>query len=251
MRLFRDVGDEAVIATARSLGVTSALPAGDPSMALGSASMTLMELTAAYAGVAANRFPVAPTAFPAKQEGWFDGLLGKHSSLSSENHAAIEGMLRAAVNRGTGRAARLRAPNFGKTGTSQDNRDALFVGYAGNLVVGVWVGNDDNSPLKGVSGGGIPARIWRDFMRDALGEHGEPKSRADPAGPVQPLDLPDLGDLPLGDVNLRIDGGDAVLTTQVDGKPVEVRVNGEQIANDIARAGEAGQRALEEAGRTP
>jgi penicillin-binding protein 1A len=55
----------------------------------------------------------------------------------------------------------LHAPNFGKTGTTQDHRDALFVGYAGGLVVGVWVGNDDNTPMPGVTGGALPARIWR------------------------------------------------------------------------------------------
>ena len=251
VRLFREVGDEAVIKTARSLGVTSPLPPGDPSMALGSASMTLLELTSAYAGIAANRFPVVPTAFPAKEEGWFDGLLGKRHSLSDETHEAMQSLLRGAVNRGTGRAARLRAANYGKTGTSQENRDALFVGYAGDLVVGVWVGNDDNTPLKGVSGGSIPARIWRNFMQDALGEPPAPEPTADPSGPVQPLDLPDLPDLPIGDVNLRIEGGDAVLTTQVDGKPVEVRVDGERIADELQRAGEAGQRALEQAQEPP
>ena len=61
-------------------------------------------------------------------------------------------------------------PTFGKTGTTQDNRDALFIGFAEDLVVGVWVGNDDNSPLAGqIAGGGLPARIWRDFMTQAVG----------------------------------------------------------------------------------
>ena len=60
-------------------------------------------------------------------------------------------------------------PTFGKTGTTSDYRDALFVGFAGDLVVGVWVGNDDNSPLPGTTGGGLPARIWRAFMAEALG----------------------------------------------------------------------------------
>ncbi|MFD1961779.1 hypothetical protein ACFSHP_26990 [Novosphingobium panipatense] len=97
-------------------------------------------------------------------------------------------MLRAAVNRGTGRAAMLQAPNFGKTGTSQENRDALFVGYSGDFVVGVWVGRDDNTPLAGVSGGTVPARIWRDFMRVALGERSAPPPRpaADPQGQSNP-----------------------------------------------------------------
>ena len=69
-------------------------------------------------------------------------------------------LLYGVVQRGTGRAALLSVPTFGKTGTTSDYRDALFVGFAGDLVVGVWIGNDDNSPLPGTSGGGAPARIW-------------------------------------------------------------------------------------------
>jgi penicillin-binding protein 1A len=122
----------------------------------------------------------------------------------------------------------LSVPNFGKTGTSQDNRDALFVGYANGLVVGVWVGNDDNSPLKGVAGGGLPARIWRDFM---LGAHTPAKARPmpavpiDPEGPVQPLDIPDIGDIPLGDrTHIGIDGGDATISTEIGGARLDLRV---------------------------
>src|SRR3546814_2890381 len=94
-------------------------------------------------------------------------------------------MLRAAVNRGTGRAARLPQANYGKTGTTQDNRDALFVGYANDLVVGVWIGNDDNTPHRGISGGGMPARIWRDLMVQASGKRAAPPrpKRIDPEGP--------------------------------------------------------------------
>jgi penicillin-binding protein 1A len=77
-------------------------------------------------------------------------------------------LLYAAANNGTGRRAVLAVPTFGKTGTTQENRDALFVGFAGNLVVGVWVGRDDNGSLGRVSGGTIPAQIWRSFMTSAL-----------------------------------------------------------------------------------
>ena len=59
-------------------------------------------------------------------------------------------------------------PVFGKTGTTQDHRDAWFIGFAEDLVVGVWVGNDDNAPMRGVTGGGLPAQIWRSFVADAL-----------------------------------------------------------------------------------
>ena len=153
VRLLGAVGDEDVIETARDLGVRSPLAEGDPSLALGTSTMTLLELTAAYAGVAGNAYPVEPTAFVAEPQGWLQSWFDGKNSLGRREHAAIEAMLRQAVNRGTGRAAMLRGPNFGKTGTTQDNRDALFVGYAGDLVVGVWIGNDDNSPLDGVSAG--------------------------------------------------------------------------------------------------
>ena len=250
VRLFDKVGDKAVIDMARSFGITAPLPPGDPSMALGTASVSLIELTSAYAGVAGNRFPVKPTAFPAEEEGWFDGILGKRHSLSGRVHEDIEKMLRAAINRGTGRAAMLKAPNFGKTGTSQENRDALFVGYAGNLVVGVWVGNDDNAPLKGVSGGSVPARIWRDFMREALGERAAPTPRADPSGPVQPLDLPDLGDIPLGDVgNLRFENGQAVISGQIDGNPIDLRIDNGGLKIDSDRLTEELGRARDEVQR--
>jgi penicillin-binding protein 1A len=77
-------------------------------------------------------------------------------------------LLFAAANNGTGKRAALAVPTFGKTGTSQENRDALFIGFAGDLVVGVWVGRDDNKSLGKVSGGTVPAEIWRNFMTSAL-----------------------------------------------------------------------------------
>ena len=77
-------------------------------------------------------------------------------------------LLYAAVNTGTGRRAALAIPTFGKTGTTQENRDAVFIGFAGNLVVGVWVGRDDNKSLGKISGGTVPAQIWRNFMTSAL-----------------------------------------------------------------------------------
>jgi penicillin-binding protein 1A len=77
-------------------------------------------------------------------------------------------LLYAAANEGTGRRAALAIPTFGKTGTTQENRDALFIGFAGDLVVGVWVGRDDNKSLGRVSGGTVPAQIWRTFMSSAI-----------------------------------------------------------------------------------
>ena len=86
-------------------------------------------------------------------------------------------LLWAAANEGTGRRAALSTPTFGKTGTTQNNRDALFIGFAGNLVVGVWVGHDDDRTLGKITGGTAPAEIWRRFMAPAIaidGRRGPP-----------------------------------------------------------------------------
>ncbi|MXO47739.1 penicillin-binding protein [Erythrobacter vulgaris] len=252
VRLFGEVGSEKVIETARDLGVTSPLAQGDPSMALGTSTMSLLELTSAYAAVAANAYPVEPRAFPAPDRGWFENMVDGPSSFSGSTSANMDRLLRAAIDSGTGSAARVSMPAFGKTGTTQDNRDAVFVGYAGDLVVGIWIGNDDNSPLQGVSGGGLPARIWRDFISQALGASAAPSGPAsttspDPEGPVEPLDVPNLEDIPLGDGNsrIRIRDGEAVFSTEVDGIPIDIRLDDRGIGVDEETI-EAARRRAEE-----
>ncbi len=228
VRLFNEVGSERVIRMARSLGVTSAMPEGDPSLALGTSSMTLLELTTAYAGVAANRFPVRPHPFPQEEQGWWEWFTTPSDSASARDHEDIERMLRAAINRGTGQAAMLPIANYGKTGTTQNYRDALFVGYAGDLVVGVWVGNDDNSPLGGISGGGAPARIWKDFMRGALSLPApKPSASPDPEGPVQPLDVEEGEEIPLGEDGTRLRFEEEGIILSQDGVPLEIRLGEE------------------------
>lgn len=234
VRLMQAVGSEKVIDSARTLGVTSPLPEGDPSMALGTSTMTLLELTAAYAGVAGNEFPVRATPLARPEQSWWDWLTTRKRSLPRQVHRDLEAMLRAAINRGTGRAAALPVANFGKTGTTQDYRDALFVGYAGDLVVGVWVGNDDNSPMKGVTGGSTPARIWKDFMRGALALAPAPRPAAnpDPEGPVQQLDLPEGASVPSGDAatQITIDGQGVTISGEVQGIAVDVRLDQSGVA---------------------
>jgi len=228
VRLFNEIGSERVIRTARSLGVTSQLPEGDPSMALGTSTMTLLELTSAYAGVAANEFPVSAYAFPQEEETWWEWLTSGEDSMSYRVHEDIEQMMRNAVNNGTGKAAMLPIANYGKTGTTQNYRDAVFVGYADDLVVGVWIGNDDNSPLNEISGGGLPARIWKDFMRGALSlsPAPAPTRSPDPEGPIQQLDIEDgeeiIDAFENGDVRIEDDG--LIITTDIEGVPVEFRL---------------------------
>jgi len=93
----------------------------------------------------------------------------------------------AAVQTGTARAARLDQPVFGKTGTTQEHRDAVFVGFTGDIVVGVWVGNDDHSPMRGVTGGGLPAQIWRDYLAGALDAGLVERVRPRPPPPPEPM----------------------------------------------------------------
>ncbi|GAA4002081.1 transglycosylase domain-containing protein [Sphingomonas humi] len=178
VRLSEAVGRDRVLRTARELGISTPLP-DSPSVALGTAGVSLLELTAAYAGVAGGRYPVSATGLPpagaqGEAQDFTATLFGRGGQLDeSRDWKPMLDLLWAAANEGTGRKAALATATFGKTGTSQDNRDALFVGFAGDLVVGVWVGRDDNKSLgKNVSGGTLPAQIWRSFMAPALSVDG-------------------------------------------------------------------------------
>lgn len=165
VRLTEQVGPRAVVRAAQDLGIRSELVT-EPTLALGVSETNLLEVTAAYATLVSGASPVEPL-----------GLLGREGRgdakapepLDPGHRAALLDMLASAVETGTGRAARLSVPVFGKTGTTQGHRDALFIGIADDLVVGVWVGNDDATPMQGVTGGGLPARMWSEFTAQATG----------------------------------------------------------------------------------
>ncbi|MET0248440.1 MAG: PBP1A family penicillin-binding protein [Sphingobium sp.] len=170
VRLTQKVGVDAVIKVARDLGVTAPLTE-DLSLALGTSEIPLIELTQAYAAVAAGAYPVKAHGLPPEEQVWWERLMRRQRNFPDDELAMMRDLLSSAANRGTGSAAALRTSTFGKTGTTQDSRDAIFVGYAGGVVTAVWIGNDDNSPLpRGAAGGGVPARIWRDFMGRAINE---------------------------------------------------------------------------------
>jgi penicillin-binding protein 1A len=177
VQLAQRVGIDRVIAAARRLGITTNLPA-NLSLALGSGEVTLLGLTAAYGALANNGFPVWPHAIAEINDSSGRVLYRRQGSgtapaIAPAIRQELESMLTDVVSEGTGRAAQLPGRMVaGKTGTSQDFRDAWFVGYTPGLVTGVWVGNDDSSPMRRVTGGSIPAHIWRAFMADAL--HGAP-----------------------------------------------------------------------------
>ena len=192
VRLSQEVGRANVIRAARDLGITTPLP-DRPSLALGTAGVSLLELTSAYAAVASGRYPVLARGLPEEQapQG-LKALFRSDGGLDRQRDwAPMLDLLYAAANDGTGRRAALAVPTFGKTGTTQENRDALFVGFAGNLVVGVWVGRDDNKSLGRVSGGTVPAEIWHNFMTSALATDGSrgpplPAEFHRPAPPPRP-----------------------------------------------------------------
>lgn len=192
-RLTQQVGVRQVIRAARDLGISTPI-ANEATIGLGTSTVSLLELTAAYAAVADGRYPVQPHGLEAADETpWYRTLAGGRRALPDQIRAQLTDLLRASVSSGTGNQAALSVTTYGKTGTTQDNRDALFVGYANGVITGVWVGNDDNTPNPGLSGGGIPARLWRDFMSDALGV--APIARA---APVEEEIAPE-GD-PIGDL---------------------------------------------------
>ncbi len=225
VRLYQQVGGAAVRAAARDLGITSPLP-DNASVALGSSGVTLLELTSAFATVAGNYGPVHPHALHQGEAGLVARLLDGQSALPSRVRADLLTLLASTVNEGTGRAARLAIPAYGKTGTTQDGRDALFVGFAGDLVVGVWVGKDDNSPIDGLTGGGVPARIWRDFMAGAI-PGAAPRTAPRPAPePAIPQIFDDIG-AAIGTPEVHIDPDKgASLDTRVGGVGVHLDSNG-------------------------
>src|SRR5690606_28727622 len=147
--------------------------ASDSSIALGTSEVTPLELTAAFATFANSGWGVLPYAIIEVRDGRNKVLYRRSGSgpgrVVAERHVAeMNDLLRAVIAWGTGRSADIGRPAAGKTGTSQDFRDAWFVGYTPELVTGVWVGNDDSTPMKGVTGGSMPAQIWRDVMAEAL-----------------------------------------------------------------------------------
>ncbi|KAB1070667.1 PBP1A family penicillin-binding protein [Methylobacterium planeticum] len=186
-----EVGVPAVIETARRLGVQSELP-NVPSLALGSAEITLLEMTRAYAGVLADRIPVETFGIHAIRGG-VPAPLYVHADpkssavLPGDSRTMMLDSLQAVVESGTGKAARVaNIPVGGKTGTTQDYRDAWFVGLTPDLVVGVWVGNDDNSAMNRVSGGDLPATIFRDFVQRASVQMAKGRAKRPSAARAEP-----------------------------------------------------------------
>ncbi|QNQ08926.1 transglycosylase domain-containing protein [Sphingomonas alpina] len=214
-RLIQQVGVKNVIRAARDLGISTPI-ANEATIALGTSTVSLLELTSAYAAVAAQNYPVRASGLePNGDRSWLESLTQGGHPLTGDLREQMLDLLSASAETGTGRQAALSVKTYGKTGTTQDNRDALFVGFAGDLVVGVWVGNDDNKPNAGLSGGGIPARIWRDFMMRAIG-----------VGPaVAPVTEAADNELdPDAENSIGLEGIDVPLEGEIEGLGLNLRV---------------------------
>ena len=223
VRLTQKVGVDAVIKVARDLGITAPLTE-DLSLALGTSEIPLIQLAQAYATVAAGAYPVIAHGLPPEEQGWFDHLMSRQRHFSQDQLEMIRDLLSSAANRGTGSAAALRTSTFGKTGTTQDSRDAIFVGYAGGLVTAVWIGNDDNAPLPGgAAGGGVPARIWRNFMAGAINE------------PVETPPEQQDSDLVNAIANVTVEGGLGNMSLGVDEDGVSVNIGPNQLRLPISQ----------------
>ena len=162
------VGRNNVIATARRLGVTAELLSA-PSIALGVNGVSLIELTASYGAFASGGFGVWPYGIEKVKDSEGRILYRRQGSgpgrvLKANFAGEMNSMLKYSIEQGTGKAANFNRPVAGKTGTSQNNRDAWFIGYSADLVAGLWMGNDNQARMKSVTGGGLPAITWRKFM---------------------------------------------------------------------------------------
>ena len=243
-QLAQAVGIDHVIAMAKSLGIQSELP-GVPSLALGSAEVTLWEMTRAMDAIATDSKSIEPYMVRSIKAETAAPLLYTRPETVAErpdwNRTDMMHLLEAVVTDGTGKAARLGRRSAGKTGTTDEYRDAWFVGFTSDIVVGVWVGNDDDSPMEHVAGGEIPARIWHDFVVDAekiMAKPGAPApgaltgSAAPPQAPVaeqaptqqtaavKPAALTEPAPQPVRGVPLVVDTGTLVL------KGATVHLNG-------------------------
>lgn len=227
VRLGLEAGPKAVAVTARRLGITSDLEA-NPSLALGTSEVTPLELVTAYAPFANGGIGIEPH-IVSKIKTASGKLLYQHKQKSlgrvidPAHLAMMNTMMQETLLSGTARRASI--PGWqaaGKTGTSQDFRDAWFVGYTSHLVAGVWLGNDDNSPTNKASGGTLPVEIWSRFMRAA--HQGVPPQplpgglwQAAPA-PLPPLPLAEIPNAPAPAAPFP--AGRAYLQTGETGAPV-------------------------------
>ena len=178
-RLMDEIGVRPVIQLARVMGISTPIPY-DYTIALGSNSVKLFEMTRAFGVFANGGYKVEPYAIERVESSrgtiLYEARKARTSKVLNINTAAtMTAIMKTVITNGTGRAADIGKPAAGKTGTTDDSKDAYFIGFTPDVATGVWVGNDDNSKMGGITGGTIPAKIWHDVMLVAT----EPYGKAD------------------------------------------------------------------------
>ncbi|MEB3244437.1 MAG: PBP1A family penicillin-binding protein [Vampirovibrionales bacterium] len=172
VKLIQELGADRVASMANRMGIESSLPR-NLSLTLGACDVNLLEIVSAFGTLANQGVQARPYAVARLTNAQGQVLYEAHqnlvSAISSKTAQTMVNMMALVVSKGTGRAANIDRPVAGKTGTSDDHRDAWFIGFTPSLVAGVWMGNDDNSPMpKGTSGGGMPAVVFARFMNSYL-----------------------------------------------------------------------------------
>ena len=175
-RLMDAIGVRPVIQLARVMGITTPIPY-DYTISLGSNSVKLFEMTRAYGVFANGGFKVEPYAIERVESSrgtiLYEAKKAKTSKVLNINTAAtMTAIMKTVITNGTGRAANIGKPAAGKTGTTDDCKDAYFIGFTPDVVTGVWVGNDDNTRMGELTGGTVPAKIWHDIMLVATEPYG-------------------------------------------------------------------------------
>ena len=202
-RMMDAIGVRPVIQLARVMGITTQIPY-DYTISLGSNSVKLFEMTRAYGVFANGGFRVEPYAIEriesSRRTVLYEARKARTSKVLNINTAAtMTAIMKTVIQSGTGRAANIGKPAAGKTGTTDDCKDAYFIGYTPDVVTGVWVGNDDNSKMGELTGGTVPAKIWRDVMLVAT----EPYGNSDfeyPEIPLMPFKASSVSVIPQEDV---------------------------------------------------
>lgn len=171
VKISEEIGREKVIKMAKIMGITSPI-LNSPSLALGTSEVNLLELTAAYDVLANNGKGIFVHGIRSIENTNGKNLFtrkiqGPGKILNSYTVKTMTEMMEETIMNGTGKKAKINRPAAGKTGTSQSLRDAWFIGFTSNIVVGVWFGNDDDSPMKEITGGTAPAVLWSEFMTEA------------------------------------------------------------------------------------
>jgi membrane peptidoglycan carboxypeptidase len=188
--------------------------------------VSLLEMTRAFAAIAADAENIEPYAIHSIRNG--DQTLFARSQPTIQPardkaaRAAMRDLLAGVVREGTGRAARIGDAVAGKTGTSQGNKDAWFVGFTRDIVVGVWVGNDDSSPTRNVTGGDLPARIFREFVTQAAIARAKMARVAAPPAVATSGKNDTPGQEPSG---MAVRGVPGIRTTgviEIDGRPIRL-----------------------------